>query len=353
MTESSLPPEDSCKNCARPLKDGDKYCPGCGQKKYTGPPTLWGLFSELFETVFNLDNRLFRTLRDLPIPGQLTIKYLAGVQRPFFQPLRLFFVSTVLMLGAYSIFAVDRVGESFDASVESRRSNAYHRLFEFELRAELDTLAEEFPDPDARALLDTIRTRHLSASRDSMSLAYLDLHDLQRIQDRTIYIDVADYNTMSPEQIPEKYGVKGWLNRYQISQNAAINRAGGRGVANLMGQMIWGILILIPLTALMLKLFYVRRKRTYVEHMVFSLHVHSFLFLFQALAALVFYWFDSPAVLWASIPVTIVYFIVAQKRVYRQGWGKTLIKAFLMFFGYNFILTISTAVAMVFSLILY
>jgi hypothetical protein len=353
LAESSPTEDNFCKNCGHTLAADDRYCPACGQKRYHGPPTLWGLFSELFETVFNLDNRLFKTLRDLPLPGQLTIKYLAGKQRPFFQPLRLFFVSTVLMLSVYTLYTIDEVGESFDESVETARANAYHRVFEREMAAELDTLAEEFSDPGALALLDTIRTRHLSASRDSVFIGYLEFQQDGTYAGRELRMELTDYHTASTAEIIDKYGVDGWINQYQVRQIISINRSGARGLANLMGQMIWGILTLIPLTALMLKIFYIRRKRTYVEHMVFSLHVHSFLFLFQALGALVLYWFDTPIMLWISIPTTVIYFIISLKRVYGQGWGKTLLKSFFMFFGYNFILAISTAVAMVFSLILY
>lgn len=313
---------------------------------------MWSLFSDFFETVFNLDNRLFRTLRDLVIPGELSIKYLAGKQRPFFQPLRLFFVSTVLMLSAYAIFTADRVGESFDTSIEEARAGAYQRLFEANLRAELDTMAMEMADPEATTLLETIEEQHLNSSPDSLTLGLLDV-DEDNVEGVQLKVSEADFYTLSSRELLEKYEVEGWLAQYEAKQLHAIMRSGSRAIAGMMGQLIWGIVFIIPLAALMLKIIYIRRKRTYVEHLVFSLHVHAFLFLLQALAAIVFYWFDTPAFLWATIPLTIIYFVVALKRVYRQGWGKTLIKTWLLFLGYTMILSTAFGIGVLGALMLY
>lgn len=310
------------------------------------------LFSDFFETVFNLDNRLFRTLRDLVIPGQITIKYLAGKQRPFFQPLRLFFVSTVLMLSAYAIFAGDRAGESFDTSIEEARGGAYQQIFESDLRAELDSLETEFSGAASAALLDTIRSRHLSNPPDSIFVGILDI-DENNVGGMELKVSEADFYTLSSGELLEKYKVEGWLAQYQTKQLHAIMRSGSRAIPGIMGQLIWGIVFIIPITALMLKFIYIRRKHTYVEHLVFSLHTHSFLFLIQALAAIVFYWFDTPALLWATIPLTIIYFIVAQKRVYRQGWFKTLIKAWLLFIGYTMIVSTAFGIGVVGALLMY
>lgn len=330
-----------------------KYCPGCGQKKYAGPPTLWTLFSGFFETVFNLDNRLFRTLRDLVIPGQLTIKFLAGRQRPYFQPLRLFFASTVLMLSAYAIFTADRVGKKFDASIENARSNAYHKVFEHDMLQQLDSLEEEFPTTDAQALLDTIRARHLTMEQDSMHLGIIDIKADNSLDGKELVIPAVDFHTLPIDTLIQKYNIENWIAQYQVKQIVSVSRSGSRAIAGIMGQLIWGVVFLIPLSALMLKLIYIRRKRTYVEHLVFSLHVHAFLFLLQALAAIVFYWFNSNILLWATIPLTILYFIAAQKHVYNQGWIKTLIKAWLLFFGYTMILSMAFGFGMLGALLLY
>ncbi|MEM6769633.1 MAG: DUF3667 domain-containing protein, partial [Bacteroidota bacterium] len=295
MTEP-IPHDEHCTNCGCHLPAGAKFCPACGQKRYAGPPTLWTLFSEFFESVLNVDNRLFSTLRNLPIPGELTNKYLAGKQRPFFRPLRLFFVITVVMLSSFAVVVVDQAGDDIDADVESARNAAYHAVFEQELRERLDSVAPEFPGASTAALIDTVKARYLSTEPDSIDVDILadeDFGDYDGIK-----VAEADFYSLTPRELIEKYEIEGWMFQYQVKQMIALSRGGSRAVGGLIGQMVWGILIIIPLAAAMLKLFYIRRKRTYVEHLVFTLHVHAFLFLIQALAALTFYWFESNIIWW-------------------------------------------------------
>jgi hypothetical protein len=92
--------------------------------------------------------------------------------------------------------------------------------------------------------------------------------------------------------------------------------------------------LLLPLFALLLKLIYVRRGWFYSEHLVFALHTHAFAFLaFAVMAALLG---SSGGARWAVLVSQLlavaipVYFYVAQKRVYAQGWLKTGLKALIL-----------------------
>ncbi|MEM9260405.1 MAG: DUF3667 domain-containing protein, partial [Bacteroidota bacterium] len=87
------PTSTCCTNCGTPLPTSASWCTNCGQKVYKGPPSFGQLIGEFLETVFNLDNRFFRTLAALAVPGRLTNNFLAGKQKPYFHPLRLFFIS--------------------------------------------------------------------------------------------------------------------------------------------------------------------------------------------------------------------------------------------------------------------
>ncbi|HEX8299553.1 MAG TPA: DUF3667 domain-containing protein [Rubricoccaceae bacterium] len=88
-----------------------------------------------------------------------------------------------------------------------------------------------------------------------------------------------------------------------------------------------------------------RRTRFYAEHVVFTLHVHAFTFVMFWLLLLVEA-ASGPgwAAVWlaASIPV---YFVLAQRRVYAQTWGKTLVKSALLGTAYTVVLTFGAMVA--------
>lgn len=81
---------------------------------------------------------------------------------------------------------------------------------------------------------------------------------------------------------------------------------------------------LLPAFALLLKLFYVRSRRFYAEHVIFSIHLHSFGFFVTAIAALS----GIGIVELAAVLGIVVYAVAALRRVYGQGWGLTIAKAF-------------------------
>ena len=95
------------------------------------------------------------------------------------------------------------------------------------------------------------------------------------------------------------------------------------------------IFILLPLYALVLKLFYLGvGRRYYIEHLVFSMHLHSVGFIvLTALSclALINTRGDNPATgsLWLQTGLVLAYFVyhyLALMRYYDQSWMKTSIK---------------------------
>lgn len=83
--------------------------------------------------------------------------------------------------------------------------------------------------------------------------------------------------------------------------------------------------------------FYFRMKKYYVEHLVFSLYYYSFDFFCKSLFALIFILtaavgFKLPAMaLNFFYPLALVYLAFALKRVYKQKWPMTAVKAVALF----------------------
>ena len=104
--------------------------------------------------------------------------------------------------------------------------------------------------------------------------------------------------------------------------------------------------IVLPLLALVIKLFYIRRKFRYLHHLVHVLHLHSFAFLLYSAYLLAIVLFDSTKVVpdWingALLVVMIVYSFLSLRRVYRQSWYKTLLKLFLLSNVYILLITLA------------
>ncbi len=101
--------------------------------------------------------------------------------------------------------------------------------------------------------------------------------------------------------------------------------------------------LIMPLFGFMLKLFYWRRKIFYYETLIFSIHFHTFCFLVFALFFLCNILFkdsfDSRIYL---IPVgfMLLNLFLSLKKVFKQGFFKSLIKEILIIITYAFVLSL-------------
>ncbi|RPE79842.1 DUF3667 domain-containing protein [Vulcaniibacterium tengchongense] len=83
-----------CENCGTALQG--RYCHACGQSIVNPIRHTAHAIEEVFEAFWHLDGRVFRTLRDLLVPGRVAINYLLGQRARYIAPLRLFVVLSVL-----------------------------------------------------------------------------------------------------------------------------------------------------------------------------------------------------------------------------------------------------------------
>lgn len=95
-------------------------------------------------------------------------------------------------------------------------------------------------------------------------------------------------------------------------------------------------LLLIPIFALLLMLFFLKEKLGYMSHLVFALHLHSVLLIISAVM-LILLWQGCHlgaiyGLLWIYF---LVYSVIAVRRVYsRSNWGKAILKTFLLYGSY-------------------
>ena len=101
---------------------------------------------------------------------------------------------------------------------------------------------------------------------------------------------------------------------------------------------------LMPVFALVLAIVYFRQRRYYVAHLIYSVHFHALAFLLLALVFGLLY-LDIPD--WGIIACILgpfIYLLLTLKRVYRNGWIKTIFKFGFILFTYSLVLSISMLV---------
>jgi hypothetical protein len=101
--------------------------------------------------------------------------------------------------------------------------------------------------------------------------------------------------------------------------------------------------LLLPVAALQLKVLYWRRKKLYIEHLVFSLHVHAFIFSLLILTIIL----DYKLTMWLVIISSLIYLYIAMKQFYSQSYSKTATKMVLLLLSYGVTTLLVMALTMV------
>ena len=333
------------------------FCYVCGQPAKGMIRHLASVLSDVADTVFNIDSRVFRSIVPLYFrPGYLTEEYFAGRRTRYVTPFRLFFflciisflaIQASLNIGAIHLDLGD--ADSLDqattvAEVQERRDRALTGL---ETARQATMLA-----PAASAQIDAAIAK--VRSKADKQLAYLNSRaDAEANghvppQDPSADDGILDMggNAWDPLANPIRVA---WLPAFanaklnELAAHAKENIIRARKdqshlVAGLFSVLPQTLFVLMPLFAVLLKIVYLFKRRLYMEHLLVALHSHAFIcmsLLLLALVQLLLGWATTDAAwampllqllrvaIWTWLPV---YLFLMQKRVYRQGWFVTVLK---------------------------
>ena len=285
-------PDGACPGCGSRVSG--RFCANCGQRAGTRVLSLRAMLSDYLEDQFSLNTTLPPTLGALFFhPGRLTQEYLRQRISPYVPPFRLYLVTSLL----------------------------------FFLVVALQTRPSGEIDASDRAEIDSARAAMLD------SVAAMTARGEDPRERVGVFFDPTGENWT--ENINVNFGNE-TLDRLVRTRLQALGELPGeeamrRIIAGFIENTPMVMFLLLPLYALLLKLLYIRSGRYYVEHFVFALHGHAFAFsLFVVLMLASKVPVDMGA--WLGLLITalvfwlMIYYWVALKRVYRQGWLKTTLK---------------------------
>jgi hypothetical protein len=300
-----LPRLDHCLNCDAAVSG--RFCSECGQENEDQTVALKLLVSDLLSELASFDAKIFRTLVPLLFrPGFLTNEYNAGKRVRYLSPLKLYLVTSVLF------FLVLAWKTPLPQAGSSRREPA--------------AAGARAPSPPNAPQ----GSRGGSGGKptgpgDGPSIRFGDgppiTIDGRRASPAEIDQALKDPNKMKDVPAPARFFVAKALRAGQDPRAF---------LARFMDAVPKMMFFLLPLFALILKLLYVRRGRLYVEHVIFSLHCHAFVFI-ALLLETVTPWGRAKDFLNLAIAL---YLFFALKNVYRQSIPKTLAKLVLLGLGY-------------------
>ncbi len=353
-----------CQNCDTRLPQQAVFCPKCSQRHRKGKISVWEMLWEFLETLFNLDNKIFRTLGYLLIPGKLTLAFIQGKQVRFIHPMRLFIVSAVLFFSVIS-FLIFRYEDRQiqELSEELILKDGYKAAFLDELDKAKLSMIDSFSVADTACtavVLDTFLTRIPDPRLDSLSLTYLDWSRDSSFTFQSVKVSKRDLFEIPTDQLPEKYGITSLLGYTIVKQLVKLQLKLGQFIGFAVSQTVWTFLILMPLLAFVLKFLYIRHNIYYLEHLVFSFHFHAFVFLFTGLVLLGVYGFNQlsaesepGSVLGSLFLIGLVYLWLSMKRIYGQKSLKTSFKFTLFSFSYLILFSLCLILSLLLATILF
>jgi len=399
MSESTLPVEAGddpaahvarCENCATVLQ-GD-YCHQCGQSAHNPLEHVGHAIEEVFESFWHLDGRIFRTLRQLFVPGRVAINYLAGHRVRYIPPLRLFVILSlltffigklVLTVGegvrmegveaeigrAQTIAEVEQIRDRLLVPIEAAEKQAAKTpganpaliAARVRIQGEAASRIAELREQAAKAPAPVDATDQGTApANGDAGAAKVTVSPLAQGDDDSSWVCRFNERPFDAKTNPvEAAWMPGFANRWL---NARIGRGcenikdadrnGERLFQQFLGAIPTALFLLMPLFALLLKVLYLGSGRTYLEHLVVALYSHGFLLL-MLLALFMLSaasnagapaWFTGLgyAAIWIWIPI---YLLVMQKRVYRGGWFTTVLRYVVIGTVYMMLVSFATLYA--------
>jgi hypothetical protein len=355
-----------CENCHAALQG--EFCHQCGQSIHNPVRHAGHAIEEVFESFWHLDGRLFRTLRDLLVPGRTALEYLAGHRQRYLPPLRLFVVMSLLafFVGKLTIhvdqepvsLGVDTSAITVSKTVEEVKRNRDRLLAEVEKAQNADKRG--LPGVDPVLIAAQVQIQGEAANR--ITELTPGAPPPTRAKSKGALFSSGN-EVWDPARNPVKIGwlpafANEWLTGKLIQARENVERMGDhpdKWVQALMSSLPSALFLLVPVFALMLKIAYVFKRRIYMEHLVVALYSHVFLlmalttlFLLFALATWV-----QPHANWLAVCAYVaffavltwvpIYLLLMQKRVYQQGWPMTLVKYSVIGVAYFYLLGFAAA----------
>jgi hypothetical protein len=391
---SKLPakPLTHCENCGAPL--AGEFCSQCGQHAIDYRRSLFRVLLDAADSFLNWDTKFLHSVNVLLLrPWQLTNDFNSGRRARYVHPLRLYLIASIIFFllaraidwetpPPVDLTPQDRTelvtslakltGPDSPLSPEQREKieAARTKLAEAEgalTEPERDELKKAFKD----FLKSSLRKNLKPEERVKMSRAINRIPELPEPPEAPVTSTETPPGEVPPPppaaSLPpkprskekfhltvgpdnrDKTPFEAWLER-QIKEKIGEDGANAKLFMDTVRSNIPAMMLCcVPLFAFILKILYLRQRRYYVEHLVYALHIHSFLYVAVIITSLASMGAKQtvPAlsgwIIGLMSCAIVVQIFRSIRRVYRQGWFFTTVK--FLFGGLIYFIILVLAVA--------
>lgn len=349
-----MPTSEQCKNCEETFDASYDYCPYCGQEA-TDNLTIGVLFSNTIENYFSIDARFFRSFIPLMIkPGVLARRFVDGKRLKYLHPAQFYLFISVLFFFLFS-FNVRQADTEVNKALE--------KGFEAEINLDsIPTQADSLAQSQAmEALKKNQKFTRFSDEEierlDSIIVANpgppsLSFGLKQEELDSLIANGAPQAEKLKAMGLKEDTGV--FTKKVYVQLLKLYEQRAGGILQTLYDTIPIAMLIMLPLFAILLKIFYWRRG-TFAHHMVFSFYFFTFLFTTFCVLIIGDMLVEIPGSLQFLILMSVViYLMIALRNFYKSSWVGAFFKSgFISFMYMLFVLPIAAAGVIFVSFMLY
>ncbi|MFZ1291516.1 MAG: DUF3667 domain-containing protein [Melioribacteraceae bacterium] len=287
-----------CLNCHKDI-DYANYCSNCGQLNTDKKLTFKQLLNDFLGDYFTFDSKFFKSLIPLLIkPGHLTREYLSGKRVSYILPLRLYIFTTFVFF-----FVV-----TLNTKIDLDKFNTSLTDSTFVNESIIDT-TDAFSNKINKGL-----NTDVSYSIDSTK------------SKKEVLVEGPGFKFSIGKDKENRNPIVRYFNnksKYLASFGKESSTLFWKEVINQIPKVMF---ILLPLFALFLKLLYIRRKILYIEHLVFSLHIHTFIFIVLIISIFI----PNIYIIMVLILIILIYLFLSLLNFYQQSVLKSLLKFVLL-----------------------
>jgi hypothetical protein len=321
--------------------------------------------------LFNFDAKFWNTIVPLLIkPGVVSKNYIDGKRQRYSNPFRFYLTVSILF---FLILGFSKSIDKFN-ELKSGSSSKETNLITFDddnndkknknididslknaVNAELkeswipiDSIKrKEILDKIAEDANDSIKT----IAKNKIDFNGIKLNDYLKFQKE-------HPKTNIDEALDSLHKEKTFFNRFLYNRAKVVNSLMEKGesqqqfLSQLLSYGSVALFIFLPFFTLFLKLFYIRRRYTYVDHLIFVFHTQTVFFMLLSIYFLMEL-FGSKPQLWVFAMLFLLYLIIAMKKFYQQGYFKTVVKFLLLNLSYSIVASIGVVIVLLISFALF
>ena len=312
--------ERACANCG--YEPMESFCPQCGQSDRHYARSLGSVVLEFLREMFELDSRLFRTLKLLFFkPGSLTREFSRNRRVSFVSPVRLYIFASFVFFLLLSLFG--NLGEGFvPGMVDEDRADAADEVRINVVTQPSDSLSQLTTEERLAAFRAALPPEQRRKADDILRRPEGDIG-------RRIILSGA----------AEEFEEWNWIGRFFLLGVIDILHDPSIVRQRLLANMPIAMFFVLPVLGVVLAIFHFRKKkRFYVEHLVFAIHIQTFTFLIYAIALLLPEEGPGSWVRAGCLLVPYPYFVIALRRYYENGWALSVAKSVGVYMLYSLVL---------------